>query len=255
MNKVTQRSLLSRIETFYDSVPRRDAAVEQYGSVTLFVRAGAGWPLYARPTLGAPPPDVNTIQRVRERQRELGLPEAFEWVDDVSPGLAGVAAAAGLSVLRCPLMVLETPVQRASGPSVTFLSPDDDGALASAILAVGAAAFGAPPPAFSRPSAADVLALSSGAVARAAIADETGAVVCSGSYQRAGDVVEIVGVGTLPSARRRGLGAAVTAALAAHALDRGASVVFLSAGSADVARLYGRLGFTELATACIAEPA
>jgi predicted GNAT family acetyltransferase len=67
-------------------------------------------------------------------------------------------------------------------------------------------------------------------------------------------VVEVVGVATLPSVRRRGLAAAVTSALTQHALDHGAEVVFLSAGDEDVARLYARIGYRPLATACIAGP-
>jgi GNAT superfamily N-acetyltransferase len=77
--------------------------------------------------------------------------------------------------------------------------------------------------------------------------------VAAGTVQRAGDVAEVVGVGTLPSARRRGLGAAITAALARDALDRGVEVVFLSAGSEDIARVYERVGFRRIGTACIAE--
>jgi predicted GNAT family acetyltransferase len=68
-------------------------------------------------------------------------------------------------------------------------------------------------------------------------------------------VVEVVGVGTLPIARRRGLGAAVTAALARHAYDNGARIVFLSAGSEEIARVYASVGFRRIGTACIAEPA
>ena len=58
----------------------------------------------------------------------------------------------------------------------------------------------------------------------------------------------------LPAGRRRGLGAAVTHALAAHALARDAAVVFLSAADADAARIYTRLGFRRIGTAVIAEP-
>jgi ribosomal protein S18 acetylase RimI-like enzyme len=76
----------------------------------------------------------------------------------------------------------------------------------------------------------------------------------AGSYQLAGHVAEITGVGVLPASRRRGLGAAVTRALAAHALDRGATTVFLSASDAEVARVYARLGFREIGTSMIAEP-
>jgi hypothetical protein len=38
-------------------------------------------------------------------------------------------------------------------------------------------------------------------------------------------------------------------------LTTGADLIFLSAGDDDVARLYTRVGFRRLGTACIAEPA
>jgi ribosomal protein S18 acetylase RimI-like enzyme len=89
-----------------------------------------------------------------------------------------------------------------------------------------------------------------------AVAEEPGrGVLASGVLQRVDDVAEVAGVGTLPTERRRGLGAAVTAALTGHALDSGADLVLLSAASDDVARLYARLGFRRVGTACIAEPA
>ena len=40
------------------------------------------WPFYARPALGARPVAPDDVERVRARQRELGVPEAFEWVSD-----------------------------------------------------------------------------------------------------------------------------------------------------------------------------
>jgi len=79
-------------------------------------------------------------------------------------------------------------------------------------------------------------------------------VVAVGTAQRAGDVVEIAGVGTLPAARRQGLGDAITTALARDALEHGAEIVFVSAGSATIARIYGHVGFHRVGTACIAEP-
>ena len=79
--------------------------------------------------------------------------------------------------------------------------------------------------------------------------------LAAGSCQAVGSVAEITGVGVLPSVRRQGLGAAVTALLAADALDRGVQTIFLSASDAEVARVYARIGFREIGTAMIAEPA
>ena len=86
-------------------------------------------------------------------------------------------------------------------------------------------------------------------------ADHDGGTIAAGSYQLADGIAEITGVGVLPASRRRGLGAAVTHALALDALARGARTVFLSATDATVARVYARLGFREIGTAMIAEPA
>ena len=79
--------------------------------------------------------------------------------------------------------------------------------------------------------------------------------LAAGSYQAVDGVAEITGVGVLPSARRQGLGAAVTALLARDALDRGVTTVFLSASDDAVARVYARIGFREVGLAMIAEPA
>ena len=74
--------------------------------------------------------------------------------------------------------------------------------------------------------------------------------VAAGAHQPVGDVTEIVGVATLPAVRRQGLGGAVTGALVEDALERGVETVFLSAGSDDIARVYARLGFRRVGTAC-----
>ena len=88
------------------------------------------------------------------------------------------------------------------------------------------------------------------------VADAPGAgIVATATSQRSGDVAEIVGVATLPSARRHGYASQLTATLARRLLAAGAHLVFLSAGDDDVARLYTRVGFRRVGTACIAEPA
>lgn len=80
-----------------------------------------------------------------------------------------------------------------------------------------------------------------------------GEVVAVASTQAALGVAEVVGVATLPAYRRRGLGAAVTAAVVRTAVVAGATTVFLSAGDDDVARMYAGLGFARVGTAVVAE--
>lgn len=265
--------LFDRLERFYDAVPRDGAHTEDFGGLVLFVRDGAGWPYYARPRRdAAEPPSAADVIAVRARQREVGAPEAFEWVHEVNPDLLAVARSAGLRVLEAPLLVLEPEalVTPDSVP-VTIIDPDapsfaGDLAARRAVAAVG---FGVPGTAAgdAGPTERDIATVPLAddeieAERRAALAGRRASalvpspegVLASGMYQRVDDVAEIVGVATLPTARRRGLGAAVTAALARHALHNGTEVVFLSAGSEDIARVYTRVGFRRIGTACIAEP-
>ncbi|MFF8608971.1 GNAT family N-acetyltransferase [Streptomyces sp. NPDC015346] len=262
-------AMLRRLEDYYDAVPRSAARAEAFGPLTLFVREGDGWPYYARPALGhTGDVSVAEVERVRARQRELGVPEAFEWVAETTPGLRAAVEESGLVVHEHPLMVLDgegegdgagtgagerVPVP--DGVTVRMIGTDDP-ALPSA-AAAPYAAFGVDP----SPAAAAQLAarIDAGLTRLAAAVDATGTALCAGQYQPVhqpvGAVAEVVGVGTLPAARRRGLGLAVTAALVADARARDVETVFLTATDGDVARLYGRLGFRTIGTALIAEPA
>ncbi|WP_437635336.1 GNAT family N-acetyltransferase [Sorangium sp. So ce854] len=267
--------LLAILERFYDAVPRRRADAEDHGPLTLFVRRDDGWPYYARPTLGHPGPvSAADVAAVRARQRELSVPEAFEWVLETTPGLDAAAEANGLLVRRCPLLVLSgEPVQvpLPADVSLSIVTPQDPDL--AAVQAVALVAFGAlttaagPAGPAERDATAAALPAGHAASWHASLVERTmvhaaarghrGALagpLCAGSYQHAQGVAEIVGVGTLPAARRRGLAAAVTAILARHALDAGHRTVFLSAQNDDVARVYERVGFRRTATACIAEP-
>ncbi|MGC5018047.1 GNAT family N-acetyltransferase [Micromonospora sp. DT47] len=271
------KDLFVRLERFYDAVPRDAARAEEHGGLVLFVRDGAGWPFYSRPRLdAAATPSLADVTAVRERQRELGLPEALEWVHETTPDLLATARAAGLSVLEAPLMVLDParlpdPATLTDVP-VRVLDPAADGFAADvaarrAVAAVGFSAAGTargeagPAQRDDAVTELDVAALDE---ERARIVDgrrlsvlagtaEDGA-LASGMAMRVDDVAEIAGVATLPVARRRGLGAAVTAALARELLAAGTDLVFLSAGSEEIARVYLRVGFRRIGTACIAEP-
>ncbi|MER5702929.1 GNAT family N-acetyltransferase [Micromonospora sp. NPDC002296] len=276
--RVDTTATFDRLEHFYDAVPRDSARAEEYGPLVLFVREGAGWPFYARPRLDATePPSLADVTAVRERQRELGMPEAFEWVHERSPGLLTVARSAGLAVLEAPLMLLDpaalaVPEEFTDVP-VRLLDPAAPGFAADvaarrAVAAVGFSAAGTargeagPAQRDAAVTELDVAALEE---ERARVADgrrlsalagtPAEGPLASGMAMRVGEVAEIAGVATLPAARRRGLGAAVTAALAQALRAAGTDLVFLSAGSEEIARVYVRVGFRRVGTACIAEPA
>jgi ribosomal protein S18 acetylase RimI-like enzyme len=278
-----------RLERFYDAVPRPYARTEDFGGLVLFVREGEGWPYYARPRSGAETPSAADITAVRQRQRELGVPEAFEWVHETSPDLLAVARSAGLEVLLAPLLVLQTaalvPDLPVTGATIRILDPDSAGfghdlAVSRSVAQLG---FGSPANATPLAEVADGSLITStagpaerdaavrhlgdeelrrfreraaaGGYVTAVVESPTDGILATGMIQRAGDVAEIAGVATLPSARNRGYASQLTATLARRALADGADLIFLSAGDDDVARLYTKVGFRRVGTACIAEPA
>jgi ribosomal protein S18 acetylase RimI-like enzyme len=269
--------VIERIDAFCDAVPRRRARADEYGPLVLFVPTGPGWPYYARPRRSPRPPvTAANIRAVRARQRELIIPESFEWIEQVAPEMALAAAEAGLEVQPHPLLVLDLaePAQIPPLPplppriTVRVVAPEDQEL--DRIWAVPAVAFGHPGTAVgdAGPAERDKIAadhdggtiamlrerLRSGHSVLVAAFGPDGP-LAAGSCQAMDGIAEITGVGVLPAERRKGLGAAVTALLARDALERGVQTVFLSASDAEVARVYARIGFREIGTAMIAEPA
>jgi ribosomal protein S18 acetylase RimI-like enzyme len=274
---VRTNEVIERIDAFCDAVPRRRARADEHGPLVLFVPTGPGWPYYARPRPGARSRiTAADIRVVRARQRELIIPESFEWIEQTAPEMAVAAAEAGLEVQPHPLMMLSAapaapavPAASAlpAGLTVRAVTPEDPEL--DRIWAVPAVAFGHPGTATGEagPVERDKIAadhdggtiemlrerLRSGHSVLAAAFGPDGP-LAAGSCQAVGGVAEITGVGVLPSSRRQGLGAAITALLARDALDRGVDTVFLSASDNAVARIYARIGFREIGTAMIAEP-
>src|SRR6476661_4562678 len=103
--------------------------------------AGPGRTYYAQPTNGSmSPPSRSDIDAVVRRQRELGVPQEFEWVHETSPLLGGIARDAGLSVRELPLMTLRAPGFAAvpNGYRIRVL-PADDPSVPAALAAIGVA--------------------------------------------------------------------------------------------------------------------
>lgn len=251
-------TVLTTLERYYDAAPRPLATTEDVGPFTLFVRSSVGgWPYYARPTLGTDARFTAAhVETVRARQRELGVPESLEWVHETTPTLLSAAREAGLQVAECPLLVLPGGADTVTAPLPTGCSvrmlDADSGDLGKVVAAVGAG-FSGSDDVQERPPGAVPDLLGSGLMAMAGAYDGDH-VVGGGSHSPRDGATELTGIAVLPRARRRGLGAAVTAALVADARARGAATVFLSAGDDSVARIYERVGFQRVGTACVAEP-
>jgi ribosomal protein S18 acetylase RimI-like enzyme len=266
-----RRSLLDRIEAYYDAVPRADSRPETLGPLTLFVADRPGFRWYARPSLGADGITADDVAAMRQRQRALGQPESFEWVAEITPSLAAAARGAGLAVSELPLMVLDPAAARRppapAGVELRLVRPDDDLARIDAVARIGFAVGGTAVGQLGVTALAGQAAEASPALLTkqrerlvtgrtvSAVALVGGDPVSVGSHQPVGEVSEVVGVATLPAMRRRGIGAAVTGLLVADAVGRGVETLFLSAGSDEIARVYERTGFRRVGTACIAEPA
>ena len=263
--------LIDRIERYLDAVPRARADAETVGPFTLF-RSRLAHPFYARPSLGwasgyATAVDVKTL---RARQRELGLPETIEWVAEVAPDLSTACRDAGLRVSEHPLLVHHDPLAVPVPDGIRIRRVDDaDDPVIPAAQVVARLAFAASGTDVGDAGPAERDAAVKQRAAEASddlrglirdgrsvfvVAEDEHGVLCSGGHNPVGDVTEIVGVGTVPSARRRGLGAAVTDTLVADAIRRGIEVIFLSADDDAVARVYERVGFRRIGTACAAAP-
>lgn len=245
---------LTRLEQYYDTVPRSTGSGEEVGPFTNFVPAAVPtWTFYARPRLGQTGEiTAADVQRVLERRAELGLPRAIEWVHEVTPTLlAAVEAAVGDRTGRYPLLVRRpdpAPPEQAQIVVMTADHPD----LAAAIGAIGASFGGRDDYAPATLSAQPRLIEEGGLITVAAY-DADGAVVGGGSTAPRGEVSELMGIGILPRARGTGLGTAVTQALVRAALGAGVTTLFLSAASDGAASIYRRVGFEDAGTACILE--
>ncbi len=270
--------LRSRIDRYLDASPRSGSDQVDVGPLRAFV-SRLPWPFYARPRaetdLSGPGAVVAAdLLAAAEVLRSAGKQPAFEWVTEVVPSMTSAAEAAGMDVTTYPLLVLDVlrPALPPAGVSVRLLGRDDpDVAAARAVAAVGFAhegtACGSVGAAerddeLTRVDRSDVATvrrrIGSGRTAMAVAVDDSDGVVASAMLSPVPDVpdvAEVVGVAVLPAHRRRGIGPAITTVLAQHALRLGIEVVMLSAGSADVARVYERLGFRQVGHSGEAAPA
>ncbi len=257
-------------DAYFDAVPRPDTGPVEVGPFTLFV-SRTPWTYYARPALGHPGAISGAdLDHLAEACRRYGVDLVVEWVEEIHPELAKAAAGAGLDVRTYALMAAAAEQVRApavAGVGLRVVEAGDPALLDARAVANVAFDFGGyergGPGARQRDEAAatlgGALVQHLGNRARAGLTvtvvaeSPTEGPLATGSYQPMGAVAEIVGVATLPAARRRGLAGAVTAALASHAHRRGVRTLLLSAQNDEVSRIYQRAGFRRIGTTHAAE--
>jgi GNAT superfamily N-acetyltransferase len=244
--------LLERIEEYYDLVPRAVATTEEVGPFTLFIpEEGTGWHFYARPRLrGSGTFTPKAVKRVLARQVELGLPQALEWVDEVTPSLLPAVRGAGFEPHRYPLLTLAAEVPMEPDPRARPL-PSADPHLGIAFGTVKAGFRGHDEVEHHHTGRKPEL-IEQGALI--VVASYEGSRLCgAGSAAPRGDVAELMGIAVPPGHRNRGHGSAITRSLVAACRERGVDLVFLTAGSDVAASIYRRAGFVDSGTACVLE--
>lgn len=152
----------------------------------------------------------------------------------------------GRRLFRRRLMGLERarfrPAPAVGGLAIRRAGPAD---LPSA-LHIDSTAFGLEPTANAR-WLAPLLAAERSTVALAELdGTPAGTAYTLRSDGAAGPCVYLAGVAVLPEARRRGVGAAISSWLLERGFGAGAEIAHLNPDTDLAARLYGRLGFTEV---------
>jgi ribosomal protein S18 acetylase RimI-like enzyme len=244
--------LLTRIQA-----QMRAVAVRQYESVsvppfTLFFHATDPLPYfnYAIPDAGAEPfgdlgPPLSRLKAESGARRRV---PRFEFVEACFPGLAAALEAHGFALEnRAQLMVCPRGSERAA-PAVEGLDVETLDAAApleafAVYLDVQRLAFSLPT---LRPATlADARSLRESIGDRFALLGRIGGTpVATAMLQPGGDgLAELVGVATLETFRRRGIGGALSCEVVRRAFSRGDSLVFLSAADARAGRVYEAAGF------------
>jgi GNAT superfamily N-acetyltransferase len=200
---------------------------------------------YAIPDAGATPTagDVAALATAYEGR---GLIPRLEYLPKLAPDVETALLAAGFTVSdRLPLMACADGEAKARPvPADTeLLAPVTDQALRE-MLAAQREAFDEAEPVGDVDVAHARRSLEAGGLAvlarDAATGEPAGGGICTPISAGVG---EIAGVGVRPAFRRRGIAAAITSYLTAHAHRSGAETAFLTPAGKDEERIYRRAGF------------
>lgn len=263
--------MISALDRYFDAAPRFDADALEIGAFTLFL-SHAPYPYYARPSRSHSEPIVaSDLVELEQACKESNVGLTIEWVVETHPELGELAEAYGLQVKSHALLIASAadieplPV---AGVSIRIANAGEAAIEHGRAVAEVSFNFGGTHTGLGGPVERDAIAVEMGSTIRehmhernrrgltvTAVAETSEGVIAVGCYQPIDGFAEIVGVATLPSARRRGLAGALTSLLTSHALDNGVETVLLSAQNEDVARVYERIGFRRVGSTGAAERA
>lgn len=170
------------------------------------------------------------------------------FVQAYAPALAAACAAAGWLEMEREHLLIATPATLqppAPVPGLEIEMLDAHAPLAAIRENLDTNEQGFNPDQAAPATEADALVFREGlGASRAFTARLGGQAVAAGMFTtpQAG-VTELAGITTLPPFRRRGIAAALTAAMARAAFDSGLDLVFLGAHEAATVRVYERVGF------------
>ncbi|GAB2600469.1 hypothetical protein Aab01nite_65180 [Paractinoplanes abujensis] len=177
--------------------------------------------------------------------RAAGRRPRLEYVVTCAPGLESLLVAAGFRVeerhdyLVCDSATLLVPPR----PDGFDLREPDTDAQRAAMVGAQNEAFGGEPTATASDTARVLRLQSAGGVAMAAVAADG---TCAGGGTAVapnGGVSEVGGIAVRQAFRRRGLAAAITAAVTGRLFARGADLAWLEASGEDSWRVYERVGY------------
>jgi ribosomal protein S18 acetylase RimI-like enzyme len=194
------------------------------------------------------PVTAETIRRLREVFAERGRVLRFEFFEPLWPNLAadlerhGLMQHAAMPIMICSKSELRPA--RAAGVVVHALSPDDADDTLRRFHATSKAAFEELGGANADVTAAEVHKLREnlrGGVYRSAWASIAGQIAGVGSIGVVND--ELLGIGTLPAFRRRGVAATISSHLLLDHLRNDAQLAWLSASDDAAYATYAKIGF------------
>jgi GNAT superfamily N-acetyltransferase len=237
-------ALLRRVQAAIRAAAGMPREVVDLGPFELYYepQRSVRWFTYAIPQDDARP-DAADVARIVEASTARERIPRVEYLPAVAPAVEDALLAGGFALeLRGPLMTCAEPVAapEVSGLTLELLDRSGPPEPIAAYMRVQRAAFGDDP----GDPEGDVAAFRKRAGGTNLLALIDGEPAATGTllHPQLG-CAEVVGIGTLPAFRGRGVAAAVTAELTRRAFAVGAELAFLTPGGDEAQRIYARAGY------------